>query len=52
MRRLRIGVKIAKNEEIIFEDFHEAMEYIDTFIPELAAGTLNSDDIITEYYVD
>jgi hypothetical protein len=47
---MRVGVKVAKNEERIFDSFDEAIDYIDTFLPEVEAGTLNSDDIVVEYY--
>ena len=47
---MRVGVKVAKNEEKVFDNYDEAIEYIDTFLPELESGTLNSDDIVVEYY--
>lgn len=47
---MRVGVKVAKNEEKVFDNYDEAIDYIDTFLPEMEAGTLNSDDIVVEYY--
>tara|TARA_Y100000385_G_scaffold150965_1_gene156566 strand:+ start:733 stop:882 length:150 start_codon:yes stop_codon:yes gene_type:complete len=47
---MKIGVTIGKNDEIIFDDFEEAMDYIENIMPEVEALNISTDDIKVEYY--
>jgi len=47
---MKVSVRIAKNPEKIFENYDDAMNYIETYMTEIESGMLNTDDIIIEYY--
>lgn len=47
---MRVGVKVGKNDEEFFADYDDAMDYIETFIPEVEALNISTDDIIIKYY--
>ena len=47
---MRIGVKVAKNDERFFVDYDEAMDYIESFMTEIESLNISTDDIIINYY--
>lgn len=47
---MRVGVRIGKNDEEFFADYDDAMNYIETFIPEIESLNLSPDDILINYY--
>lgn len=47
---MRVGVRVAKNEEKFFENYDDALDYIDTFISEIEALNISTDDIIITNY--
>lgn len=47
---MKIGVKVCKNDEKFFAEYDDAMDYIETFIPEIEALNISTDDIIINYY--
>jgi hypothetical protein len=49
---MRVGVKIAKNDEKLFDSYDGAMDYIEVFLPEIEALNISTDDIEINYYGD
>jgi exonuclease VII small subunit len=47
---MKVTVKIAKNDALSFDDYNEAMDYIEQYLPEMEVGALNIDDIIIDYH--
>lgn len=47
---MRVGVKVAKNDEEFFEDYDEALDYIETFMQEIESLNISTDDIKINYY--
>lgn len=47
---MRVGVKIRQNPEKFFENYDDAMDYIENFIPEIETMALSPDDILINYY--
>lgn len=47
---MRVGVTIGENEEVLFDDYNDAMDYIEDIIPEVEALNISTDDIKIEYY--
>lgn len=47
---MRVGVTIGENEEVLFDDYNDAMDYIEDIIPEIEALNISTDDIKIEYY--
>lgn len=47
---MRISVKVAENDLQSFDDYDDAMDYIESFMPDIESGMLNTDDIIIEYH--
>ena len=47
---MRVGVTICKNDEKFFANYDEAMDYIETFMPEIEGLNISTDDIIINYY--
>lgn len=47
---MRVGVTVGENEEVLFEDYNDAMDYIEDIIPEIEALNISTDDIKIEYY--
>lgn len=47
---MKVTVKIAKNDVVSFDDYDDAMDYIEQYLPEMEVGTLNIDDIVINYH--
>lgn len=47
---MKIGVTVGENDEILFDNYDDAMDYIEEFIPEIEALNISTDDIKIEYY--
>lgn len=47
---MRVGVTVGENEEVLFDDYNDAMDYIEDIIPEVEALNISTDDIKIEYY--
>jgi len=47
---MRVGIKICKNDEKMFNSYDEAMNYIEVFISEIEALNISTDDIQINYY--
>lgn len=47
---MRVGVTVGENEEVLFDDYNDAMDYIEDIIPEIEALNISTDDIKIEYY--
>lgn len=47
---MRIGVTVGENDEVLFEDYDDAMNYIEDLIPEIESLNISTDDIRIEYY--
>lgn len=47
---MRVGVTIGENDEVLFDDYNDAMDYIEDIIPEVEALNISTDDIKIEYY--
>lgn len=47
---MRVGVTVANNEEHIFEDYDDALDFIEDLMSEIEALNISTDDIRIEYY--
>lgn len=47
---MRVSVTVGKNDQIIFENVEDAMDYIEDLMPEVEALNISTDDIKVEYY--
>jgi len=47
---MKVVVKISEEDEKYFENYDDAMEYIENYIPEIENGTLSPDDIEISYH--
>jgi len=47
---MRVTVRVGKGNEKVFDEYDDALDYIDTFLPEIELGTLNTDDIQIDYH--
>jgi hypothetical protein len=47
---MRVGVTVANNEEQIFDDYNDALDFIEDLMPEIESLNISTDDIRIEYY--
>ena len=47
---MKIGVTVGENDEILFDNYDDAMDHIEEFITEIEALNISTDDIKIEYY--
>lgn len=47
---MRISVKVAESDLQVFDDYDDAMDYIESFMSDIESGVLNTDDIKIEYH--
>ena len=47
---MRVSVTVGQNDQIIFENIEDAMDYIEDLMPEVEALNISTDDIKVEYY--
>jgi hypothetical protein len=47
---MRVSVTVGQNNQIIFENIEDAMDYIEDLMPEVEALNISTDDIKVEYY--
>ena len=47
---MRASVTVGQNDQIIFENIEDAMDYIEDLMPEVEALNISTDDIKVEYY--
>lgn len=47
---MRVSVIIGENDEIIFDNYEDAMDYIEDIMPEVEALNISTDDIQIQYY--
>lgn len=47
---MRVAVTVAKNSEKTFESYDDAMNYIESFLPEIESLNISTDDIKINYY--
>jgi len=47
---MRVGVTVGENDEVLFDDYNDAMDYIEDIIPEIESLNISTDDIRIEYY--
>ena len=47
---MKVGIKVKDDDEIIFDSYDEAMDYIEGLVPDIMGYIVNTDDIRIEYY--
>ena len=47
---MKVGIKIKDDDEIVFDSYDEAMDYIEDLVPDIMGYIVNTDDIRIEYY--
>jgi hypothetical protein len=47
---MKVGVQVKDNKEMIFENYEDAMDYIETIIPEVESLNITTDEIKVKYY--
>lgn len=47
---MKVSVKVAKNDEKLFDNYDEAMDYIESFMTEIESLNISTDDIIINYH--
>ena len=45
---MKVSVKLKDNDPIMFETYEEAMDYIETLIPDLEGLNISTDDILID----
>ena len=47
---MKVIVRVSEKDEKIFENYDDAMDYIERYIPEIENGNLSPDDIEIDYH--
>lgn len=47
---MKVVVRVSEKDDKIFENYDDALDYIETYIPEIENGTLSPDDIEINYH--
>tara|TARA_A200000159_G_scaffold109014_1_gene101838 strand:- start:7324 stop:7470 length:147 start_codon:yes stop_codon:yes gene_type:complete len=47
---MKVSVKLKDDDPIMFETYEEAMDYIETLIPDLEGLNISTDDILIDYH--